>query len=145
MYHVYLGCERIGTLDLQKEGLYYKLHCSCRLTGQIVHILVATSDSGRVNLGTLVPEAGFFCLRTRLPIKKLSLQNLKFTVEPKHPQNMQLFVPIRAEEPFSYLDRLNSACLCTKGMQIGVVVAAREDHSDSSRPTGQWSEPNISE
>ena len=145
MYRLCLGCDEIGTVDIQKNGLYYRVNCRCRLSGHIVYCLVATSDTGKVNLGILVPENGFFCLRTSLPVKKLSVQNLKFTVEPKHLQEDQLFVPIRAEEPFLYLERLHNAYLRTKGMQTGVVFADKVDHSTNSSPTGQWSDPNISE
>ena len=145
MYKVYIGCDEIGTVNLQKDGLYYRINCVCKLSGQVICCLVATSDTCRVNLGTLIPQNGFFQLKTSLPIKKLTGRDIRFAVEPKHPQQMHSFVTIRAEEPFLYLERLSQACLSIKNDVIGVVFLNDTDQKVNSSPTGQWSEPNTSE
>lgn len=121
-FAVMLGGEKIGKVMLDKEGLYYRLRCSCRLSGQVLCRLVAVSEAGELDLGTLVPDRGTFGMDTRVPVKKIGTGKLSFRAEPKHAEVTGVFVPIRPEEPFGYLTKLTNAYLQCRSGQAGIVI-----------------------
>lgn len=121
-YDVILGSEAVGNATVMQQGLYYHIHCKCKLSGQVICCLIAESDGNRINLGTLVPEAGHFLLNKSIPVKRLGQAMLRFSVEPKHQKMDPGFVPIRSDEPFVYLSALTGAYLCRHNGEIGIVI-----------------------
>ena len=67
----------------------------------------------------------------------------EFSLEPRQETDGGTFAPIVPEEPFSYIERLKTGFLVRKYGEIGVLFP--DTQSDSSNPTGQWSEPKMSE
>lgn len=120
---ILLGGQAIGKAKIEKHGLYYHFDCRCELTGELVYRLQAGKGSQWENLGILVPENGAFCLRTRIPIKRLPQGPLQIQAVPCHEKISGMFVPIYPEEPFRYLQRLENAYLQTRDGQIGVILA----------------------
>ncbi len=145
VYSAYLGGDEIGTVTLKKNGLYYHIDGRCRLSGQVICCLIAQTQTNRINLGTMIPDNGYFRLKSRIAIKKLGEGSLHFIVEPKHPEKDTLFIPLRADEPFTYLQRLSNAYLACRDDIIGIEFQEEQHQSTISNPTGQWSEPNVSE
>ena len=141
-YDVFLGKEKAGTAQVLKEGLYYRIKCLCRFTGDVPYHVEVCAGERSFDLGLCVPTEGGFGLVTRVPAKRLGEGALKFNASPRHQKLAGRFVPIRADEPFAYLSSLKTAFLAKIGGQVGAVLP---DQSDSSSPTGQWSEPKMSE
>lgn len=119
-YPVLLGEEEIGKVTVFPQGLYYRISCRCRLTGEVIYKLAAARDGERVSLGVCVPMEGLFGLETRLPKKRLGEKAPEFWVIPKGGE-LPGFVPLSPEEPFSYICRLKNAYLANKDGKIGVV------------------------
>ena len=142
-YDVYFGSQSCGRVQVRRQGLYYRFTCRCRLTGEVVCRLYVSCGGKRENLGVVVPMDGGFGLDTRVPVKRLGEGTPEFTLIPKHEAPAGHFVPIIPEEPFSYIERLKSSFLVRKYGEIGILVP--EDQKESSSPTGQWSDPVISE
>ena len=124
-YPVYYGKQEIGKVQIQLQGLYYRIQCSCRMTGDTVSCLFLCSGNRRKNLGVLIPGKAGFVLDRKIPVKQLPETEPGFFVAP-HPERMEgKFVPIIPEEPFHYIARLKeSALICRQG-QAGILV--RED------------------
>ena len=122
MFDIILGNESIGKADVQKEGLYYRITCRCRLSGEVTYKVIASCGEQKADLGILVPENGAFMLTTRIPMKKLGEGAMLFRAEPRHPKLEGKFVPISADEPFSYLSRLENAYMQIRDGQIGVIL-----------------------
>ncbi len=122
MYDVILGSESIGKAQVEKEGLYYRISCRCRLSGEVAYKVHALCGEKCEDLGLLVPQNGAFTLTTRLPIKRLGEGQLQFKAVPRHPKTEGKFVPISADEPFSYLSRLENAYMQIRDGRIGVVL-----------------------
>ena len=122
MYDVMLGTQPIGKAQVQQEGLYYKISCRCRLSGEVVYKVEVSSQTQTESLGVLVPESGAFVLSTRIPVKKLGQGELKFRAVPRHMQTGGQFVPISPEEPFAYLSRLENAYMQVRNGQTGIVL-----------------------
>lgn len=121
-YGVYFGNQLAGKVQVQRQGLYYRFTCRCRLSGDVVCRLRVTCGDQRESLGVLVPMDGGFGLDTRLPVKRLGEGEMAFTLVPKHEVPEGTFVPIYPEEPFAYIERLKEGFLAKKGEQVGVVL-----------------------
>lgn len=122
MYDILLGAESIGKAQVEKEGLYYRISCRCRLSGEVPYKVHAACAGKCEDLGLLVPQNGAFALTTRLPIKRLGEGQLEFKAVPRHPKYEGEFIPISVEEPFSYLSRLENAYMQIRDGKIGVIL-----------------------
>lgn len=142
-YDVYFGHRQSGRVQVQRQGLYYRFQCRCRLTGDVVCRLYVLCGGRRENLGVVVPMDGGFGLDTRVPVKHFLEGQPEFSLEPRQETDGGTFAPIVPEEPFSYIERLKTGFLVRKYGKIGVLFP--DTQSDSSNPTGQWSEPKMSE
>lgn len=139
MYQIYLGKEVIGTADVEKQGLTYCIRCRCRISGEVAYKVIATCNGKEADLGLLVPENGAFQLTSRVPAKKLGAGELTFRAVPRHVVPDGMFIPVTVDEPFKYLSRLENAFMVRRGEATGIQLMS------NSSPTGQWSEPKMSE
>ncbi len=121
-YAIEQGGQKIGQAEVTRQGLYYQFDCKCRLSGEVICRLAAVCGEKTENLGIPVPENGHFVLRKKIPVSKLEGGELKIRVVPKRPESRGQFVPIRAEEPFTYLSRLKNAYLERRGQVLGIVI-----------------------
>ena len=121
-YDVYLGPEIIGEASVRREGLYYRIRCHCRLTGESLCRVTVRCGQTEENLGVLVPQDEAFGLETRVPVKKLGEGNFRFSVVPRHKPLGGLLLPLYPEEPFRYLSRLKNAYLENRSGQVSVVI-----------------------
>lgn len=117
-YPVYQGKEQVGKVRLEKQGLYYRLSCRCAVQ-EGMYRLTAFCRDRQENLGILIPMGDGFGLDTRLPVKRLGDGELHFRIQTNHTGT---FVPIRPEEPFSYIERLKNAFLEIKDGQKGICI-----------------------
>ena len=121
-YEIRQGTGTVGVVSVEKQGLYYHFSCRCRLTGEVMHRLVVTTDTGRVDLGVCVPMEGQFGVERKLPCKRFG-SDPSFQLLPKHEGMQGRFVPIYPEEPFAYMTKLKNAFLANQNGQIGIVIA----------------------
>lgn len=125
-YSVYFGKESAGRVQVQRQGLYYRFVCRCRLTGDIICRLHVTCGSKGENLGIVVPMDGGFGLDTRIPVKRLGEGEMEFRLLPKHEAyeaKKEIFIPIYPEEPFAYIERLKEAYLVKRDGQTGLLLS----------------------
>ena len=121
-HNVMIGNETIGDAVVTKEGLYYRICCKCKLSGDVVCRLEIHWDDKSESLGVLVPEADSFSVNTKLSAKRLGNGQPVFRVMPKHEKLSGKFVPIRADEPFAYLSELEKAYLKTSAEAVGIMI-----------------------
>ena len=121
-YALRFGGQTVGKVQVVREGLYYRFYCRCRLPGDGVCRVKVSWETGEESLGILVPEGDGFLLDTRLAMKKLGQGKPEFTVVPNRAKLSQKLVPIKPEEPFSYIERLKNAYLeCHEGIPMAVI------------------------
>ena len=118
-YEVFLGDKPAGKLQITREGLYYRLTCHCQVPKDMIYRLFAVSDTGRENLGVVVPEADGYILEKRIPVKKLQ-KSTCFLLSPRTEKEAGKFVPVYPEEPFSYISQLETAFLEVRSDQPGI-------------------------
>ncbi len=119
-YDVCLGTQPVGQVVVKKAGLYYEFDCQCQLSGEIIFRLTVTCGGKTEALGIPVPQNGAFVLKTRIPAKRLGQGNPVFQLVPRHSPLPADFVPLRPEEPFRYLTRLQDAFLIKTAQGLGI-------------------------
>ncbi len=125
-YDVFMGSKAVGSARLEKQGLYWKIRCSCLLSGEVTHKVLVRSGEQEIDLGILVPEGERFVLTTRVAMKHLP-QEPTFSVKPRRPKPQTVFQPIVPDEPFGYIEELSQAYLETKGNQVGIVIIQEDE------------------
>lgn len=119
---ILLGSDTIGTAKVSREGLYYKFSCKCFLTGEVVFKIVAECGDKTASLGICVPKGKRFGLEKRIPVKMLGEGQLVLRAVPNRPDLAGEFVPLRPEEPFAYIERLQKCHIEKRGSILGVVL-----------------------
>ena len=148
VYEITFAGAPVGTAQIEKQGLYYRFSCRCRLPEEgffRIHVICADK---REDLGICVPMDGMFGMDKRLPAVRLCEDNLEFVLLPKEwkPQlpvveqeqiliteekqefeNMGesdegIFVPVCEDKPFEYLDKLENARMEIRDNLSGVVI-----------------------
>ncbi len=121
-YEVTLGTKPMGTVKVNKLGLYWQVDCCCSLAGEVMYDLIVSTEAGRVKLGLLMPQGDTFCLKTKLSVKQLGQGRPTFSLQPRHAQMQGHFVAVKPEEPFAYLRQLENAYLARHNGEIGLVL-----------------------
>ena len=132
-YEVFFGSERVGAASVNREGLYYRISCRCRLSGYVPCRIIVSGEK-EADLGLCVPLDDMFGVETRIPIKKIGEGELHFRVLPKRPELKGEFIPISPEEPFHYIARLKDAHLARKDGQAGLILKDRSQDQQDSDP-----------
>lgn len=110
---VFFEGRPVGTVELTRDGLYYRLECRCRMPGQEIRRLYA--DGARI--GVMIPEAGELVLKTKVAAKRLK-PGCRFSLE----ENGEEFIPIRPGEPFCRLDKVRMGKLAFREGEPGLFL-----------------------
>ena len=124
MYDIDWEGRPIGVVNLEKEGMYYRLVCICRPDREGRYRVKVCSGTDEIDLGICVPTEGAYTLCTRIQIKKLSKEMVTFILEKDAGNSsMEPFrVPVSSKKPFPYLDKLTAArFLCQNGQPIIII------------------------
>ena len=121
-YEIRRGNETVGTATVEKQGLYYRICCRCRVSGEGMRRIVVTCGKQREDLGICVPMDGDFGLDRKIPCKRFGAGNPEFSLLPKYPDMAGKFVPVYPDEPFAYMTRLKDAYLQVRDGQPGIVL-----------------------
>lgn len=87
-------------------------------------------------MGVCVPDPEGFYLRTSIPAKYFADEDFEFTAQERGGENLRSFVPVCAQEPFLYLDRLDEACFGVENGQPGVYLAIKRNHPAGAENPG---------
>ena len=121
-HQILFADKPVGTAEVRREGLYYRMRCRCTLSGEVLSRVLVRCGTREESLGILVPQDGKFCLETRIPVKKIGEGKLSFSVAPRHRAMDGKFIPLCPEEPFRYITGLKEAYLEKRNGRIGIVV-----------------------
>ena len=135
-YDVRLGEKKVGTVRVEREGLYYRFSCRCDPGAQEMRRLWMRRGGRETDLGLCVPMAGSFGTEKRLPVKQCGQGEPEFFLWGQRQKHK--FIPLSPEEPFRYLHRLENARLEQRGDIMGIVIPDEgAGYKSISRPTGQ--------
>ena len=125
-YDIFMGDQVVGTARVERQGLYYRFHCRCRLSGDTICRVTVSCGGCQESLGILVPRSGQFETWAKVAVKKLGQGTFRFRVLPRHSAMQEKFICVYPEEPFAYLSRLKEAYLQERRGQLGIVIPASE-------------------
>lgn len=136
----------VGTAQAEKQGLYYKFSCRCKMPDDGIYRIHILSNHQREDLGICVPMDDCFGMDKAVPAKRLEGDDLRFELIPKDwkpqelvpmpqeesdavpetqtqpPEAEEQFVPVREEEPFEFLDQLEDAVLEIQSDEVGILL-----------------------
>ena len=130
----------VGKAQIQKEGMYYRICCTCNIAKPGIHRIVITDGETDVDLGICVPQGEKFTLTSRIPIKFIKGDNKTFhlvrqgehRVIPDEPEKKRE-VPVASDKPFSCLDELEKAYFKNEDGNPVVVIDSIQDQPDSDQ------------
>ena len=105
--------QAVGTVEIKREGLYYRVSCRCRLVDGDIHRLYADGEK----LGVLIPDRGELTLDTKVAAKRLK-KGCSFSLDP----NRDDFIPICPGEPFGHLDKVRDSRLVLRDGVPGLII-----------------------
>ena len=73
----------VGTAQMQRQGLYCRFCCRCRLPDEGLYRIHAICGRTREDLGICVPMDGGFGMDKRIPAKRLGEGEMSFELVPK--------------------------------------------------------------
>ena len=117
-YVISQGAERIGTVDMVKDGLYYVIRCHCRLSGEVMYDLIMHCAGTSRVLGLLVPEGNLFSIQKKLSVREAGEGPFSFSVKPRHQKMKGILWPVKEGSPFAYLSQLEQAYLVRRGAEM---------------------------
>ena len=118
MFDVFIGDTQVGQANVKKCGLYYKIDCECMLIDKRVYRIVASNGMSKMNLGICIPREEKLILSTRIPIKKLSIEGLRFEMILVQNRGIR----VASGKPFMFLDKLENARLHTEDGQSSIMI-----------------------
>lgn len=126
-YCVFLNTKEVGTVQVEKSGLYYRVSCSCQLDSKSMYNLFVSAGKKHRKLGICIPKDGRLCLETNVAIKELGEENMQFHLERRDQRGTVNFQPVVRGEPFSYLEELENAYLAEMNGLLGIAFRASQE------------------
>lgn len=123
-YDVFQGERAVGTIRVERLGLYYHFSCRCRPEGKQLLRLWMRRGRQETDLGLCVPVEGAFGTEKRIPVKQCGEGGPAFFLCAPHVRHQ--FIPLAPEEPFRYIHRLENAYLEQRGNTLGIVIPIHE-------------------
>ena len=121
-YEVCLDRQAVGTVQVLRKGLYYRIICRCRLPGKHICRLMVKDGDTQENLGVPVPVDDSFFLDKMVPVKRFSGEIPTFFLLPKKDTASGTFIPLSPEEPFGYIERLKESYLAERNGITGIII-----------------------
>ena len=123
-YEVRMGDRSVGTVTVERQGLYYHFSCRCSLSGEVMYRPLLRRSGKETDLGLCVPMGDSFGTEKRLPVRQCGEGEPSFLLRPKETEIRGNFIPLSPEEPFRYIHRLQDAFLERRGERLGIVIRA---------------------
>ena len=81
MFDIIMNRQVVGNARVDKEGLFYKIHCTCKVPDEAFYKIYMNDGEINRDLGICVPSGDFFVLTARVPCKQIKVESLSFSLE----------------------------------------------------------------
>ena len=137
-YCVFLDGKDVGTAQVEKSGLYYRMSCRCQLESGSMYNLFVSSGKKYRKLGVCIPKDGCLCLETKVPIKELGSDELQFYLQSRNQENIEKFIPVVQGEKFPLLEELENAFITERDGVLGIAFKpSRKDSIQAPQGSGR--------
>lgn len=106
-YKIYMENVEVGSVRVERQGLYYCVHCSCKQDNSAPYRVFINSECSQRDLG-ICPPGGQ--ITVRFPVKKIGEGELVFFAAEETSKNFDGWL-IQEDVPFPYLKKLPQAYL----------------------------------
>lgn len=134
-YEILLGDDPVGTTSITKKGLYYEIVCVCNLSGHVPFRIEMRTSDAHIDLGLCYRKGEKIGLKTRVSVKQVGSAPFRFVAVPHKEYIERSFIPIRPEEPFAYIKRLENAYLTYRNKVPGICFKDPEQGQQGSDQT----------
>ena len=131
MYQIFCEDMVVGTAEREREGLYYRFFCSCTPPDRNIYRIRINNGVKIYDLGICVPNGDTFSLTTRVPVKNFQGEEMHFTLVSAKQNSMR--IPVKTNEPFEQLDKLEAARFLTDNGQPEIVIDPAPDLQDNGQ------------
>ncbi len=121
MFPIYYGSREWGNATVEIQGLYYRILCKCNIPTDAICTIHLQTKGNDINLGTCIRAGNQYIINTKIPIKHIQINDLKFCILPKSAESSSAFIPIEENSPFPNLKRLDKARMCQLDGRLGVI------------------------
>ena len=121
MFPVYYGEKECGSAVLEKQGLYYRISCKCKIPVCTPCRIELSADGKKIDLGTCIKDGNTYILNTKIPVKHLLGKDLSFTMDSGALKDHTSYYPVSEDAPIPHLNRLEKARLVHMGEGVGIV------------------------
>lgn len=129
MFEILCESVVVGSAEMKREGLYYKIHCTCTPPNDRIHRITVSDGTTVRDLGICVPSGTKFTLTARLPMKCFQSEKLSFALVTQD----RTGTPVSDGAPFDRLDDLEAARLQITDGQPEIIIDSVPDPQDSGR------------
>lgn len=133
-YEIILRGKSVGTMDVSREGLYYRFRGKCKLPMDNIYRMRILQDDSVGKLGVLVPCNGLFLLDTKRPAKLFTNTVPAFCIESENEAENE-WVAIDENTPFPKLADLENGVFMCKEKVPGILFT-------DPKPDPQGNDPN---
>lgn len=124
-YVINLDGLRIGYATVAPMGLYYDIHCRCKVQQGILRIVAECADK-RENIGICIVQNGEMVIHTKVPQKRLhGLEGFLAVTETK-----DIWVPITDGKPIAHLEQIIYARFVWKNGKPGLLIPQVKPHKN---------------
>ena len=127
MFDVFFNESVVGSAQVEKDGLYYCIHCACEIPGDGLYRIILNDGENSHNLGICVPNKDKFVVNKRIPAKYIIGENLTFQLV----LDANNGIAVATGKPFAHLDKLETAHLLETNGQSKIIIAPVQDQQDS--------------
>ena len=122
-YEVLRSGRAVGSVEMTREGLYFRITCRCHLPEREMMRLWMDCGGREIDLGLCVPMGEGFGTEKRIPVSRCGPGKPRFSLRHKDDLLRGNFIPLSPEEPFRYLHRLEKAYLEKRNGKVGIVIS----------------------
>lgn len=115
-YPIYMNQNVVGKAQVEQEGLYYRVRCTCDVSANSTYRICADSEAGIFNVGICTPKGNQLIADKRVAIKYISADDLSF-----HAISDDKIKRIICEQPFSELSKLQAGRMIEIGAEVGIL------------------------
>lgn len=134
VYPIHFGTETVGTATAERQGLYYRIECSCERKKKEPYRIYVRCGEHTTDLGICIPDGNKFSLHTRKSVRQIGEGDMLFLCDPDQNHPNANFYPIEPDKPFLQLSRLQSATLEYRDGIIGLCFTGRSPAPQGSDP-----------
>ena len=137
MYQIFHNDSVVGFAQMTREGLFYRICCTCKITEEGIHRIKICDGENQVDLGICVPKDDRFVLTSRVPVRALGGESPAFQLvkqrknEPETEE--KTVIPVESGKPFPLIEQLENAFFMTTDGNPAIVINSVPDQPDSDQ------------